>query len=168
MNSNSKISPRVLALDPSTRGFGFVVLEGPYNLVEWGIKEVRTDKHTRSLQRIGELIDTYQPDVLVIEDMADKECRRCPRVRELLRSVCQLASEKKIKTRSVSCRKVRLVFFDAQAVNKHEIANVIVRQFPELAPWQPPVRKTWMSEDSRTSIFDAAAFALTFFHVIDR
>ena len=164
MNSNLKISLRVLAIDPGTRGFGFVVLEGPCSLVDWGTKEVKTDKHTRSLQKIGALIDTYQPDVMVIEDIADKTCRRCPRVRELLRGVSQLAWEKKIKMRKFSCLKVRHAFSEVQAVTKHEVTGVITARFPELAPWQPPLRKAWMSEDERQAVFDAMAFALTFFH----
>ena len=46
---------------------------------------------------------------------------------------------------------------------KREIAEAIVREFPELEPRLPPVRKIWMSEDVRMSIFDAAALAITFF-----
>jgi hypothetical protein len=34
---------------------------------------------------------------------------------------------------------------------------------PELAPYRPPRRKLWMSEDDRMAIFDAAALAATFF-----
>lgn len=164
MSSNLNISLRVLSIDPGTRGFGFVVLEGPHNLLDWGLKEARTDKHIRSLQKIEELIDTYQPDVLVIEDVTDKKCRRCPRVRELLGSIRQLASEKKLTTRSFSRLKVRLAFYDAQAVTKHEIASVIVGRFPELSPWRPPFRKPWMSEDPRTHLFGSLALALTFIH----
>jgi len=33
---------RVLAIDPSTRGFGFAVLEGPSRLIDWGVKETRS------------------------------------------------------------------------------------------------------------------------------
>jgi hypothetical protein len=49
-------------------------------------------------------------------------------------------------------------------IAKREIAEAIVREFPELEPRLPPVRKIWMSEDRRMNIFDAAALAMTFFH----
>jgi hypothetical protein len=75
---------------------------------------------------------------------------------------------KNIKTRSFSRRTVQAVFSTSQDVTKYQIAETIVERFPELTPCQPPLRKPWMSEDSRMSIFDAAAFALTFFHVINR
>jgi len=41
---------RVLAIDPSTRGFGFAVLEGPDRLIDWGVKETKVDKNRRSLE----------------------------------------------------------------------------------------------------------------------
>ncbi len=43
------------------------------------------------------------------------------------------------------------------------MARFIAAKFPELARYLPPERKPWMSEDLRTAIFDAAAFALAFF-----
>jgi len=49
------------------------------------------------------------------------------------------------------------------ARTKDEIAGVITHHFPELAPWRPSLRKSWMSADEGMSIFDAAVFALTFF-----
>ena len=47
---------------------------------------------------------------------------------------------------------------------KRQIAEAIAREFPELEPRLPPVRKIWMSEDRRMSIFDAVSLAITFFH----
>ena len=41
---------RVLAIDPSTRGFGFAVLEGPERLIDWGVKETKIDKNKRTLK----------------------------------------------------------------------------------------------------------------------
>jgi RNase H-fold protein (predicted Holliday junction resolvase) len=66
----------VIAIDPSTRGFGFAVLEGPERLVDWGVKETRTDKNRRSLELIADLIEIYQPRVLVVEDYTGKASRR--------------------------------------------------------------------------------------------
>lgn len=41
---------RVLAIDPSTRGFGFAVLEGPNRLIDWGVKETKVDKKRKILE----------------------------------------------------------------------------------------------------------------------
>ena len=67
---------RVLAIDPSTRGFGFTVLEGPERLVDWGVKETKKNKNARSLELIEDLIDLYQPSVIAVEDYRGKGSRR--------------------------------------------------------------------------------------------
>src|SRR5262244_2358611 len=93
---------RVLAIDPSTRGFGFAILEGPNRLIDWGVKETKTDKKNRSLKLIADLIDMYQPSVVVVEDYAGKGSRRCLRVGALINAISRLALERKVKIRSFS------------------------------------------------------------------
>jgi hypothetical protein len=143
---------------------GFVVLEGPQHLIDWGLKEARQDKQSRGLRHVEQLIEMYLPDVLVIEAIQDPRCRRCPRVRELLQKMSQLAAEKKLKTRSFSRRAVQATFSEVSPVTKDEVMNALVARLPELTAWRPPLRKPWMSEHSRASIFDAAALALTYFY----
>ena len=156
---------RVLAIDPSTRGFGFAVLEGPNRLIDWGVKETKTDKRRRSLELIEALIEQYQPNVLVVEDYTVKGARRCRRIQGLINDISKLALKRKVKVRSFSRAKVKQVFSESGAINKQEIATAIAKQFPELVPRLPRFRKPWMSEDYRMSIFDAVALGLTFFHV---
>src|SRR5215510_4391385 len=157
--------PRVLAIDPSTRGFGFAILEGPNRLIDWGVKETKTDKRKRSLKLIADLIEQYQPSVLVVEDYTRKGSRRCRRVRELIKDISKLAVQRKIKVRNFSRLKVKQAFSESGTSNKYEIAIAIAKRFPELAPRLPRFRKPWMSEDYRMSIFDAVAFGVTFFHM---
>jgi Holliday junction resolvasome RuvABC endonuclease subunit len=156
---------RVLAIDPSTRGFGFAVLEGPERLVDWGVKETKKNKNAKSLKLIEDLIDRYLPSVIVVEDYAGKGSRRCHRVGELINEISKLALERKVKARSFTRLKVKQAFSEFGASTKHEIAVAIAARFPELEPRLPRFRKPWMSEDYRMSIFDAVAFGLAFFHV---
>jgi hypothetical protein len=159
---------RVLAVHPCTRGFGFAVLEGRETLLDWGRKEVRRDKHARSLQQIKLMLAYYRPDVVIVEDYQDRSCRRCRRVRELIRDIAVLAMKQKIRTRSFCRREVQTAFSSSNAITRYAIAGVIIQQLPALAPWRPPVRKPWMSESHRAVIFDAVALALTFFHFAAR
>jgi len=156
---------RVLAIDPSTRGFGFAVLEGPNRLIDWGVKETKTDKKRRTLQLIDELIERYQPSVVVVEDYAGKGSRRCRRIQALINDILKLALNRKIRGRSFSRAKVKQAFSESGASNKHEIALAIAKRFPELAPRLPRFRKPWMSEDYRMSIFDAVGLGLCFFSI---
>jgi Holliday junction resolvasome RuvABC endonuclease subunit len=155
----------VLAIDPSTRGFGFAVLEGPNRLIDWGVKETRSNKNTKSLKLIADLIDRYQPNVIVVEDYAGKGSRRCRRIQTLIDGISTLAFKRNIRIRRFSRVKVKQALSEFGASNKYEIALDITKRFPELAPRLPRFRKPWMSEDYRMSIFDAVAFGVTFFHV---
>src|SRR5262249_48072227 len=155
--------PRVLAVDPSTRGFGFAILEGPNRLIDWGVKETKSNKKRRSLKLINDLIGMYQPSVLVVEDYAGKGSRRCGRVRELIDDISKLAARRQIRIRSFSRVKVKQAFSESGASNKYEISVAIAKRFPELAARLPRFRKPWMSEDYRMSIFDAVGFGLTCF-----
>jgi Holliday junction resolvasome RuvABC endonuclease subunit len=156
-----------LAIDPATRGFGFAVLEGPERLIDWGVKETKTDKKRRTLKLVGELIEWYRPNIIVLEDTGAQVSRRCNRVEELIEAIAKLAAQSNVKTRRVSKSEIREVFAECPAQTKHEIAIAIGKRFPELAPRVPPFRKPWMSEDYRMSIFDAVALALGAFDKIN-
>ncbi len=159
---------RVLAVDPTSRGFGFVVLEGPDNLIDWSVVEVRESSKYKYLQRLVDLIARYRPDVLALEDTRSCASRRCSRVQKLLVRMEHIADQGAILTRRFSRAKVRRAFADASAKTKYEIAAAIATRFPELAARLPRFRKPWMPEDERMSLFDAASFALTFFHFVHR
>jgi hypothetical protein len=156
----------VLAIFPSTRGFGYAVFEGPHSLVDWGVKSARrAQKNLESLQKIRELIIFYRPDVLVLEDYEGQGSRRAKRIRVLINLITGHAVGEGMSTAFFSRAEVRACF---GLTNKREIAEAIARDFPELEPRLPPVRKIWMSEDCRMSIFDAVSLAVTFFHAKSR
>jgi Holliday junction resolvasome RuvABC endonuclease subunit len=164
MNTPMEIQKRVLAVDPSARGLRFALLEGPQSLIGWGGSE-RTGKtkNAAALLFMESLIESYQPDIIVMEDCRDKECKRCPRVRRLLQAICRLARKRRIRVRHFSVRIVRAALSGSSTSTKHQIATIIAERFPELVPRLPPVRKSWKSEANRMGIFDAMALALTFF-----
>lgn len=168
MNREHRKVNRVLAIDPSTRGFGFAVLEGPNRLIDWGVKEARADKNAESLRKIRELIRRYNPDVVVVEDPSAKGSRRWSRVRLLLSRIQSLAVKEKLRIRSFSRSQLKGAFTQHSAYTQHQIATVIAAHFPELAPRLPPKRLFYNPEDYRMSIFDAAALGLTFFHIVNR
>lgn len=158
MNASLLEVKRVLAIDPTSKGFGFAVLEGPSALIDWGVKRASGDRDVKSLEKAAELIERYQPEVLVVEHAAAKGSRRCPRVRQLIEDLIALALDRRLRTRRVSRRQVQQSFSINSSATKRQIAVALVERFPELEPHLPPVRKPWMSEDGRMGIFDAVAF----------
>ncbi len=163
MTQQILIGRRVLAIDPTHRGFGYVVFEGPEFLVDWGVRSVHSPKNPRCAESAARLIDLYRPDVLILEDASATGCRRQARVRGLLDELVTLARQRGVRVHRVSRQNVRKTFASQGASNKYRIARVIATRFPELTPHLPPERKPWMSEDQRMAMFDAAAFALAFF-----
>jgi Holliday junction resolvasome RuvABC endonuclease subunit len=156
---------RVLAIAPSTRGFGFAVLEGPETLVDWGVRTVRGDKNVRCVAEVNHLIELYQPNMIVLENCTAKNSKRHERIRKLIRGIAALAKSRGIKTERFSRTQVRCAFSANCSATKEQIAEAIGERFPdELGSRLPPHRQPWMSEDYRMTIFDAVALALTVFH----
>lgn len=168
MMTNAMQPIRVLTIDPTTSGFGFVVMESPDLLIDWGVREVAGDKLLSCLKSAGNLMDRYSPNMIVVESPVAGKCRRCERVRELIGRIINLAAEQKIRTRVISRAQVRDAFSKKHARNKHEIAMAIANELPELAPRLPKFRQPWMPEDVRMAIFDAAAMALTLYELNSR
>ena len=157
---------RILAIDPTTSGFGFAVMEGPNHLVDWGVRSASViDKNATTLELISELIERYQPDNVVLQDCRSGKWRRCERVRDLLWEVSRLALRQKISTRLISRALLKQVFASLGAKTKHDIATVIANRLPELSPRTPRYRQPWMPEDYNMAIFDAVALALTCYEI---
>src|ERR1700675_1848775 len=101
----------VLAVDPSPHGIGFTVLEGPDNLVDWGVKQAaEEDKNATCVRIVRELIDRYRPHVLAIEDASDDESHREGRVLELLDQLKTLGREKRVRVAIFSRGRVHAAF----------------------------------------------------------
>lgn len=159
MNQISPKHLRILAIAPSTKGFGFVVLEGESTFVDWGFKNAIGDKNPNSVRKIEKLITDYQPGVLVLQDM--RHSRRSPRIQELSQQIITLADKHQTKVKLFSRAKVMQSFFAEGEGTKQALAEILAHQFPaELGGCLPAKRLPWASEDPRLDIFEAVALAL--------
>ena len=168
MSASLQEAKRVLAIDPTSKGFGFAVLEGPVVLIDWGVKHASGDQNRKCLEQAAKLIARYQPDVLVVERTTAKGCRRRLRARRLIESLLILVRDRHLRARRVSRRSVQRCFSQKGSATKREVAVAIAQRFPELEPHLPPERKPWMSEDERMSIFDAVAFGYASYESLRR
>ena len=130
---------RILAIDLTSRGFGFVVFEAG-RPIDWGTTYTRGNRRAVVLRRLADLMRRLRPHRLLIEDYAAAESRRCRRVKQLLGAIERQASDLGVKARRVPDRAVRAHFCAAGAVTKRQRAVLIASRFPELAPRLPPVR----------------------------
>jgi hypothetical protein len=153
---------RILGIDPFSRGVGFAVLEGQGNavtLVDWGLRTTGKADNGKSAHAIEALIDRFRPDILALENWDAPGSRRCHRVDLLLNGIAS-SRDRRLRVRLVSKRQVSGIGPLPHTATKHGRARLVADRFPELEPFLPPVRKIWMHEDDRMSIFDAASFAL--------
>ena len=165
MNRASRKHSRILAIAPSTRGFGFAVLEGQDTLVDWGVKSVKGDKNNRSLEKVEWLIVHYQPAAVVLQDYSTKQSRRSARIKALSQKIVAAAPNRNTRVALLSHQLVRRAFFADSRGTKYALAEILVKQFPEELGFRlPPKRRPWMSEDYRMDIFDAVALGLAYFH----
>ena len=161
MKKKLPVNPRILGIVPSTRGFGFALLEGLDTLADWGVKTVKGEKNDRAILKVEALIELYQPDVMVLEDTSVTPVARSNRIRALTRRIATVAKRRRVTVVLVTREQVRSSFFGEGPGTKQALAEIVADRFSEELGFQlPPKRKPWMSEDHRMAIFEAVALAL--------
>ncbi len=128
-----------------------------------GFKDLK-QKNTHGLKKVDELIEMYQPDVVVIEDYRGEGSRRCARIERLIRDIGELAEQRHVRVCSYSRSLIRQCFAEFNAWTKQEIAEAIGATFPEFKPFVPRPLKIWEKEHPRMSLFDALSLGFTFFY----
>lgn len=161
-------SDRVLAIHPTTTGFGWVLFDGPQNPVDWGTATIpdRSDKSV--LARLELLLLRNLPAEFVIENADVAGSRRNGRIRRVCRKAIELAKKKGIKPTAYAHSEVIGTFATEIARTRYEIAEVIAKRIPDFEHLLPPKRKIWMPEDARMGLFDAAAVGITHYRVTKR
>lgn len=150
---------RVMAMAPSTRGFGYAIMAGE-KFVDWGNRAVKgKDRNGASLEKAEQMLAKHVPDVLVLAD--HKGTRRADRIITLTDEIAALATARKINVRRYTRAQVhRRVVGDAKAT-KYQVARAIAEMFPDdLKQRLPPKRETWMNDHPNGYIFEAVALAL--------
>lgn len=167
---------RILGISPHSKGLGFVVLENNYELIDWGHKCCSTKPKTVTCSRITpsiqlnknclravtELIEFYEPDLVITEDWSVISCQRQKRVKTLLSQIHTLAEKRNLKTKRYSRLQIQKQFANYKVKTKHEIAVCLSSLFAELYSYLPKPRKAWMSEDRRIHVFTALSLCLVF------
>jgi RNase H-fold protein (predicted Holliday junction resolvase) len=161
INQPHTTNTRLLAIAPSTRGFGFAVMEGHEILVDWGVKSFKENKNRQSLAKVKELMDHYQPEIIVLPQETTQPSRRSRRIHTLGASIIRVAKGRRVKIVVFSNEQVKQLLLEDREGNKHAVAETLAKRFPaELGSRLPPERRPWMSEDYRMGIFEAVGLVL--------
>lgn len=148
----------MLAVDPTSKGFGFAVIEVDYFLVDYGVARVWSARMREFIDRAYSLVEKYRPVMIILPRVSSAKKRRRTRAK-----LSSLAAHLRLHHHPVAMlpRDIVLKTFASSGTTKHEIAIAIAKAFPELTSRLPRKRRPWMSEDESMNIFDAVALALT-------
>jgi Holliday junction resolvasome RuvABC endonuclease subunit len=165
MNQTLSKQPRILAVAPTARGFGYCVMEGQV-MLECGHKEVKGDKDTKNAQsvsKVEKLLNQFLPSAVVLPDVNGANCRRAARIKTLLRQIVCLAENHKCRATFFSGEQLRITLLGDAKGTKYEMAELLAQNFPaELAGKLPRKRRVWESQDQRMDTFDAVELAVVF------
>ena len=149
---------RVLAVDPTSKGFGFAVIEVDLFLVDYGLARVWSPRMRAFIDKAYGIVEKYRPVMIILPRISSGKARRRTRAK-----VAALAAHLRLHHHAVAVlpREIVLKTFESSGTTKHEIATAIANAFPELTSRLPRKRRPWMSEDESMNVFDAVALALT-------
>lgn len=143
---------RALGIAPTSRGFGYAVIEDGELLVDYGLTHQRPPDEERLLERARTLIHRHRPDTFVVRDLAGS--RLGQRSRSLLGRLAELGEEEGLQVYRPTLEEV-VRHFASDGLTKHDRARAVAERFPQLRPKLPSRRKPWESEDEWMAVFGA-------------
>ncbi len=160
-----KTNQTVLALYPNAMGVCYAVFDSPKDLADYGIGYVRPVSNKKSILKVEQYLDFYNPDVVLLRGISIERIKHSKRTNNLIDRICKIAKEKRLEVHRYDRSQIKDVFSGFGAISKYQISKKITQWFPELEALELPERKRWMSENHRTGIFDAIAIALVHFYL---
>lgn len=155
----------ILALHATSRGFGYVLFEGPFAPHDWGAITVKNNKSIACLDRLEKLLDRFTPECLILEESGQGVTRRHQRLTRLYRSMASVAGSRSIDVFVYTKAQIQACFVPVGARTRHEIADAIARQFEVFRHKLPKIRRPWQSEQRGMALFSAIALILTHYRL---
>lgn len=162
-----KTSNVVYAVYPNANGFGFVYMDSPRKLLDFGVVRINPISNRKVLERIKKSLDYFRPSIVIVLDPEGHSSRTGTRVRKLITQIMAFGEKEKLPVFQYSRDQIKDVFEQFGATTKYEISQVILKEFKELETRKPRRRELWTSEDHHMAIFDALSLALTWFYLND-
>jgi len=161
----SRIPGLVLAIHPTSHGFGWVLFEGPLVPVDWGIASAKVNRSAQCMGRYKQLLDQYEPSALILEKYGEDDSQRSERIRSLAQTMRGFANNRDMDTPVYSREEVSATVTDSKKASRHTVALAVSEQLPVLRHRLPNARKLWESEHDRQCLFDAAALGITHYRL---
>ncbi len=163
MNTLQEKSKIVFAIYPNAQGFGYVYMNGPRQLLDYGIVRINPICNFRILDKIKKSLDYFRPSVVALLDPDAKSSRTGFRIRSLIAKITEFANQENLQVAHISRDQIRDVFENFGVITKFEISQWLLTEFKELDSRRPRERKLWTSEDRNMGVFDALSLAMSWY-----
>jgi hypothetical protein len=150
----------ILALYPSYRGLGYVCVQMPQTLKDFGVLRVRPFSMGRMVKHVERFLEFHRPHIVILRDPENVPVNS-PRIQKFTDAITTLAGEYKLSVFKYSREQIKDVFETFGARTKHEIAHKIIEWFPDLASRVPKMRAKYRPEYYHMETFDSLALAIT-------
>ena len=155
---------RALSIFPLRLGFSYAVLEGGTRLVDWGVARLGRQNDSEFQRRVAATIEGSRPTIVVCED--DSNPRRGEKARRRARIAIEVAAFLGVPVTLASAGQVRSALGLANKASKQNVADELIRRFPELS-WRAPRNRIWQ-RDPKMNVFEAIALAVAGVSASDR
>lgn len=154
----------ILSIAPNTKGFGYVVVEPPVRLLDWGVREVK-GRSAVEIRRVLEAVYARYRAKTCLCRTPKRNTGKRARSRTIAQVFAKLAVRDQAIYRAVESGTIA-AFFKQQggAENKDDVARIVATLIPGLGHVVPGRRRTWASEHRRMGLFDAAAAVVWYTH----
>lgn len=157
--------PLVMGCHPTSRGFGWTLMRGPHEPVDWGLAYVRGDRQRGNRRKLEKLLDRYRPDALVVEaGGTDRKPGAAP-FELTLRSVAEAYG---VEVRALERQTLHTVLRLPDEATRDDVALRVAQRLAALGHRLPHPRRAWESADRRLALFNAAALALGYWKTPER
>ena len=151
-------NPVILALYPNSIGIGYVCLQVPEKLIDYGIATIQPISNGKLLNRAERFMDYYKPKLVLLKETGSS--KNSSRVNKLIEAITTLSGEKGLEVYRYTKKQIDDVFEVFGASTKYEMVEKIVKMLPDLAPRAPEARKWYEKEHYQMGLFNAMALAV--------
>jgi hypothetical protein len=153
----------VMAIYPTTHGFGWAVLENPLSLVGHGVFTEYRNQRERCIEQADRLLGHFRPEAVVFPTTDPNETRHGSRSHDLSKALRGIAKDQGADVVVLSREAVLRVFAAEGAITRAEIASAVAARLPALYLRLPKPRRFDDGAAKSLAMYDAAALVLTFY-----
>ena len=144
---------------PNAIGIGYVCLQIPEKLIDFGITTVKPVSNGKLLSRVEKYLDYYKPKLVLLKEKASAKNSR--RTDHLIEAITTLSGEKNLQVYRYTKGQIKDVFEIFGAKTKFDMVQKITKMLPDLAHRAPGDRKWYEKEDYNMALFNAVSLAVT-------